>query len=111
MGVGHGGPVDQEELAHVELRGAGGRREAWSSGRRSEPDDGEALYWRPGRIDREDHSADDLRSLDAPEVGPVGQAADSVLRASGNTAVAGRIREPRRDDEGEGRSGRHLPGV
>src|SRR5881397_2096650 len=111
MGVDHAGPVDREELVHVELRAVGWRGEGRPPGRASEPDDGEALYWRPGRIEREDYSADDLRGLDAPEVAPVGQAADFVLRASGNTAVAGRIREPRRDDDGEGRSRRHLPGV
>src|SRR2546422_6785292 len=103
MGVDHAGPVDQEELVHVELRAVGWRGEGRSPGRGSEPDDGEGSYRRPGRIEREDHSADDLRSLDAPEVRPVGQAADFVLRASGNTAVARRIREPRRDDDAEGR--------
>ena len=109
MGARHGGPVDEEELAHVELRGAGGRGETGCSGRGPEPDDGEAPY-RPGRIQREDRSADDLGGLDAPEVGPVRQTADGGLCA-GRTAVGGRIREPRRDDEGEGRSGRHLPRI
>src|SRR5437899_4931955 len=109
MGARNGGPVDEEELAHVELRGAGGRGATGCSGRGPEPDDGEAPY-RPGRIQREDRSADDLGGLDAPEVGPVRQTADGGLCA-GRTAVGGRIREPRRDDEGEGRSGRHLPRI